>query len=115
MNFNIFDSIDGKKKETWVNPRYKRLYSTVIKKYNYYCITKRFNSVTKSNDYYLLLTNETDDNFIWNTVGCKRNITKYSLANIWNVTKLKKYKSIEEVVLTKVDEDKNSAIYYIDI
>uniref|UniRef100_A0AAU8MJZ9 Uncharacterized protein n=1 Tax=Geladintestivirus 1 TaxID=3233133 RepID=A0AAU8MJZ9_9CAUD len=86
MNFTTYDNVNSKRLDrtkTWINPRYKQVFSAEIKYKNYYQIIVRYNTNTKENEYFVaFMDNKDEDNKSCRIDELGR--TRFSIANIWN-------------------------------
>lgn len=116
MNLNAYDTVDdGAVSNSWINLRYRKLYSKTIKYYPVFTFLKRYNVATKKYDYYLAMANKqmTDSN-TWHSAERYKNSVKLSLADIWDVVKKKVTKPISYVDVTLQTEDEDCSVYSID-
>ena len=115
MNLSAYDVVKGiNRNATWIDPKYKRLYSREIKARNFFGFSKTFNADTNSYDLYLILTdtNTNDGSFV--KVIDRYQPLKIPLNRIWNDISLY-ITETTNVTLKRVDEDSDCDIYLIDI
>ena len=116
MNFNAYDNVDESiVNKTRIDPYYRKLYSREIKFYPYYTILKRFNAKINKDEYYLALSNETDDGHDWRSTSHYNEGIKISLTEVWNKTPLKSLTSTTYIITDKVQEDNDSVVYRLYI
>lgn len=116
LNLNLYDSVLPKYK-TWINAKLKVLYSRVITYRNYFTILKKYDNKRSETNYYLVCSDERDDENQWSIV-CKKSdsVIKMPLNNFWrhiNVSNLNS--DITEINIEVVDKADNAEIYYLDI
>lgn len=116
LNINAYDKIEvNYNNKSWINPIYKKLYSNEIEFRNYYAFLERYNNQINAYDYFVILSDVQFDDINWHsTVKRKNNIT-LSLQSIWNKANLNRIHQKEFISLSKVDSDKDSIVYYINI
>lgn len=117
ININAYDVVEPNfYKTTYVRPTYKKLYSKEIKYKTYYGLLQRYNSTTRSHDYYLFMTNLLKDDIKLYTTGYDKNGTiKINLGTIWYNTNLKYVTKDSGITIKLIEEDEDSALYYLDI
>jgi hypothetical protein len=116
MNLNAYDNIDESiVNKTWIEPSNEKLYSREIKFYPYYTILKRFNAKLNKDEYYLALSNETDDGHDWRSTGAYRNGIRISLVEVWHKTPLEYMTNTTYIIIDKVQEDNDSVVYRLYI
>lgn len=115
MNLNEYDIVNENfNNGTWVDPMYKRLYSTIIKYKPFSSFLKKYNNVTKQNEYYLLMMDNIHPNMQCSGVKRKDGIVKIDIP-IWNNTSLINITTKTNVFIEQVDEQDDCDIYYLDI
>ena len=116
MNLNIYDKIEVSHDKTWIDKRYKKLYSKEIPRYSSYTILTRYNTRDKCNDIFLVVTNDPDDSHLWHSIlQTKSGIVKINLASYWHILNMTTKPDEFEISIEKVDSDDNGAVYYLDI
>lgn len=115
MNLAAYDcikKIDYSK--TWVDPRFKKLYSMEIPYYNFYSFLTRYNNNLKMNEYYIVMHNDINSELkIYPTVS-RRDVVKISLKDIWNKVFIRAPESITNVTLEVDDIQEDCIIYFIN-
>jgi hypothetical protein len=116
MNLNAYDNVDESIiNKTWINPRYRKLYSREIEYYPMYCLLKRYNDTNKRDEYYLCLANTTDKNHDWHTTPKYNNSVKISLSEIWNKSSCRTYVTITYIAIALVDSQPDGKVYRLGI
>lgn len=116
MNLNIYEKIDIDKTKTWVNCTYKNLYSKEIRRYSMFTILKRYNPKEKCVDYFLVVSDNGDSEHKWDCITfTKSGILKINLFNYWHLLPFANKQGEFNVIIDKVEEDEDGAIYYLDI
>ena len=116
MNLNAYDNVDESIiNKTWVNPRYRKLYSREIKYYPLYCLLKRYDNETKKDEYYVCLANYRDNEHDWHTTTKYNNSVKISLSEIWNKLDVRNATNITYIIATLVDEESDGIVYRLGI
>ena len=119
MNLNSYDDALTKidKSKTWLNVKYKTLFSREIKYMKYYNISKRYNKTLDITNYYIILCDKLVGDRKWlNTVVDDYGRIKIKIPKeIYNTTILATIESDENINIEKVDTDDSCAIYYLDI
>lgn len=117
MNLNNYDAVEPiNNKGSWVNPIYKKLYSTEIEYHPYFSFLKRYNIKLNCTDYYIILS----DNPIPNienrgVVKDKNGKIKINLTPIWNDTNLRLITETTTINIIPTEKTDNGIIYYIDV
>lgn len=116
MNLSAYDNIAETIKDTYVHPLYKRLYSKSLPYYLYYGFIKRFNPTTRTNKYYIILSNKKEGNINWFPITRDKNNTiKINLDSIWNISNLRNINAITNVNVVLEDKQDDCEIYYLDV
>ena len=116
MNLVAYDTVkEVNYLGTWVDPRYKRLYSRSLPYYKFYSFAKRYNPSKQSTDFYLILHNELDTDLTIHSVIVDKGVIKMYLKDIWYETSFTHLKDIVNINLTLDDKQEDCAIYLIDI
>lgn len=117
INLNAYDIMESNiTTGTWVNPYYRKLYSTELKHFTFYTFMKRYNIKFRRYDYFIVLSNDEIPNAVSRGVTTnKRGNIKLDVSTIWNTTSLAKLRKETIVSVELIDEDEESAVYYIDI
>lgn len=115
MNLSAYDVIKGiNRSATWIDPKYKKLYSREIKSRAFYGFAKNFNPNNNEYNYYLILTdNNTDDNTFVRVIDRFKPL-KIPLNRIWldisvNIT------NATNINVINVEHSDDTDIYLIDI
>lgn len=118
MNLNAYDDIKDKidKNKSWINVIKKLLLTREINIRNYYTLSKRYNVITKSYDYYIILL----DNIIENKSCRKLKVDDYGrckidLSQIWNSCSLNNIDVDFNVSIMLIEHSDDGDIYRIDI
>lgn len=115
MNLAAYDTtrkIDYTK--SWIDPRYKTLYSRELKYYNFYSFACIYNSNLKHNEYYLILHNNINANIKFYPLLLKNNIIKIKLKDIWNKMFYKVPTQEINIDLEVDDIQEDCIIYYMN-
>ena len=116
MNLAAYDKVDEVNYlKTWIDPRYKRLYSRELPFYKFYSFAKRYNNDTKETDFYLILHNNLESDITIHSVISDKGMIKMYLKDIWNESIFKTFKTVSNVTLTLIDKQDDCVIYLIDI
>ena len=116
MNLNIYEKVEINRTKTWVDPKYKKLYSRELDLYPLFTILKRYNPTDKCIDYFLCLTREGDSEHKWDCVTrTKTGITKINLSSCWHLLPFKDRLTEFEIIIEEVDRDETGVVYYLDI
>lgn len=113
--FNAYDAIEKKHSKTYVDPKYKKLYTNEISIRKFYSFGKRYNPNTKENEFYLILSNDTTDDRNWHSITTRKGLYNFQLFPIWRDSNLNYLNEITDITLRKVDEDADTIVYYLDI
>ena len=116
MNLSAYDGIKQVNYlGTWVDPRYKRMYSRVLPYYKFYSFAKKYNPIKQCTDFYLILHNELNTDLAIHSVYVNNNVMKIYLKDIWNETSLRYLTYISNITLTLEDKQDDCVIYFLDI
>ena len=116
MNLNAYDNVnDSATLKTWIDPYYRKLYSREMKFYPYFTMLKRYNDKIKTDEFYLCLSNETDDGHDWRSTSHYNNSIKVSLSEFWANSRLKDIHTKTYIIIDKDYEDSNSVVYRLFI
>ena len=117
LNLNPYDKVENQfNNKTWINPKYKKLYSKEIEFKPYYSFLQRYNKNSNTYDYYVIFSNVQYDDINWHSTTTNKNkAITINLSSIWNKSTLNRIKTPESISLIKKEEDKDSVIYYIDV
>lgn len=116
MNLNAYDNVDESIiNKTWINPRYRKLYSREIKYYPFYCLLKRYDATTKKDEYYICLANASDNSHDWHTTTKYNNSIKISLVELWNKLDCRKATENVYILVTLVDVQDDGVVYKLGI
>ena len=115
INLNEYDIIqESFTRGTWVDPTYKRLYSTDIRYKPFSSVLKKYNPTSKQNEYYLILLDKMHPDIACNGVKQKDGITKIDIP-CWNETNLRYVTSKAKISIEQVDAQDGADIYILDI
>lgn len=116
MNLNAYDPVETNCTKSWINPRYKRLYSKELEYHPYYAFYKRYNTKYKYYDYYIALLDEpVSDVEYHGLVRDNKGVVKIDLTPIWYNTSLKDLKETINVSLELKEKCIDGLLYYLDI
>lgn len=117
MNLNAYDNVEQKFEEgTWVNPKFKRLYSTELAKRIYFVFLKRYDIENNIYNYYIaLLDNIPEDREFHAVIHTKHGISKLELKTIWDNCPLKNIKVKSNISIKHIEHTDDGDIYYLDI
>lgn len=117
MNLYAYDAVEPKFEQgTWINPNYKKLYSTDISPRLVYSFAVRFNTTTNNNDYYIVLSDKPiEDRQCYRTIYTKHNITILDLKPIWEHCNLKKLTKKDYINIEHIEHSDDGDIYHIDV
>lgn len=113
LNLVAFDDVLTKK-ENWISPKYKKLYSTILPNKDYFVILKRYNTRSKETDYYLLLSDVMTPDKQWLDVIHNNGYNRYDLKDYWKELGVKGNKDVE-INVSFVEGDDDMMLYYLDI
>ena len=115
MNLVAYDTINRiDYSKSWVDPRYRKLYSRELKYYNFYSFATRYNKHLERNEYYLILHNNINSNLKIYPLVIKNGIYKIKLNDIWNKLFYKEPKEVINIILEPDDIQEDCIVYYID-
>lgn len=113
MNLSAYDVIKQiNYLKTWVDPRYKRLYSRELPDYKFYSFAKKYNPDNNVTDFYIILHNNIDTDLIIHPVIIDKRVTKLYLKDIWNESPLRTITNIENIKLDIDDNTQDDCIIY---
>lgn len=116
MNLSAYDAVENNIfANTWINPVYKKLYSRNIEYHPYYAFLKKYNKHTKSNDYYIVMLNNTNDKVQCRSVIINNKVIKLDLSPIWFTSSLCKIKKRTSISIEEVERNEDGVIYYLDV
>lgn len=114
MNLVAYDIVKGiNRNGTWIDPKYKRLYSRELPAREYFGFSKNFNPQTNRYDFYLILTdiNKNDGSFV--RVIDKYRPLKIPLNRIWNDISIY-ISEVANVTLNPIENSDDCDIYLIN-
>lgn len=115
MNLVAYDLIKGiNRNATWIDIRYKKLYSREIPFKEYYAFSKTYNNIKGDYDLCLILSDVNPDNNSFIKVTDKYKPLKIPLHRIWNDISLK-VTTTSNIKLKLIEKDSDCDIYLIDI
>lgn len=116
MNLSAYDAVENNiYANTWINPAYKKLYSRNIEYHPYYAFLKKYNKHTKSNDYYIVMLNNTNNKVQCRSVIINNKVIKLDLSPIWFTSSLCKIKERTSISIEEVERNEDGVIYYLDV
>lgn len=105
MQFTTYDKTNSRKLDrtkSWINIKYKQIFSAEIKYNKYYQLIKRFEPKYNTTEYFVAFMNNSDED----TKSCRVDDygrTKFSIADIW-----------KELNLDKLTTDTNINLEYVE-
>lgn len=115
MNLSAYDTIKQVDYlKTWVDPRYKRLYSREIPFYKFYSFAKKYNPDNKATDYYIINHNTLDTDLIVHSTIQDKGMIKMYLKDIWDESPLKYIRDVENIKLEIDSEQEDCIVYHIE-
>lgn len=116
MNLAAYDGIKNiDYSKSWIDPRFRKLYSMEIPYYNFYSFLTRYNSNLKMNEYYIVMHNDINSELkIYPTIS-RRKVIKINLKDIWNRLFITVPKTTMNVTLEVDDIQEDCIIYFINI
>lgn len=116
MNLAAYDGIKNiDYSKSWIDPRFRKLYSMEIPYYNFYSFLTRYNGNLKMNEYYIVMHNDINSELkIYPTIS-RRKVIKIDLKDIWNRLFITVPKTITNVTLEVDDIQEDCIIYFINI
>lgn len=117
MNLNSYDIVNPSfEKGTWINPDYKRLYSTEIS-YAPKCIfLSRYDKETNNYIYYIGMCKTPQVNALnVNVEKDKNNRIKIYLDSIWNKSDLRNITKTSFISVDLIEKDDDMEIYRLNI
>lgn len=117
MNFSAYDIVNNNFTEgTWVNPNFKRLYSTKITPRRFCILLKKYSPNENAYNYYIALTDEKKDNVKATlVVYTKHKQIKLDIRDIWDCSSLKYIHEKSYINIELVEKSDNGEIYKLDI
>lgn len=117
MNLSAYDNVEHKfETGTWVNPKFKRLYSTEIKYRKYFVFLQKYNTELETTEYYLALTDELPKNYTYHfSIYTKDKVLKLNLKTVWDDSNFRNITDKSYLNYKLVQEDDNGEVYYLDI
>ncbi len=115
MNLNQYDDII-EKKDTWINPVYKKLYSRTLEYKPYYTIVRRYVKQSASYDYFLIVSDSILEGKHMKSVIQENNgLLKFDLKAYWNVLPVRE--STKDVIVSTdiVEKESGMIIYKLSI
>lgn len=103
------------KRNDYISPKYKKLYSTTISPAFGYNLITRYNNIYKSYDYYIIVFKNKPNNMIAYSMKSSNNVTKLSLAIWWNKLPIKNEKEDIEVSLDITEDNDDYTIYKLNL
>lgn len=119
MNLNSYGdaltTIDRTK--TWINLRYKVIFSREVKYRAYYNLSKRYNKTTNSNDYFLIVADYPIDDRKWvnKTIDDYGRFKIFVPDNIFKSTILSSFEKDTNINIEYKEGDDVCDVYYLDI
>lgn len=116
MNLAAYDTIMALDlKKTWIDPRFKRMYSYELPRSAYYTILKRYNNEHNVTEYFIALYDERQPVIKNYTVYRTDNVKKYYLYDIWEEAGFDKFDRVVNINLIVDDSQEDCIIYKFDI
>lgn len=118
VNFNIYDDANNKldRTKTWVNIKYKQIFSREIQFRKYSSLVYRYSVSNNAYTYFIIVSDEPPVNISYsNTIKDDYGRFKINVANIWNKTILQTFKKDTNINITHVDGDSTGDVYELDI
>lgn len=118
MNLSAYDNVEENlnKRKTWVCPKRKILYSREIKFHKYYTLSKKFSTVTRNTDYYIIMLDKPDMfRKCYNTNIDDFGRIKLRINSIWESTSLRNIKEPININIEHIESDNDGDIYYVDV
>ena len=115
MNLSAYDIVKGVNRNgTWIDPKYKRLYSRELPIREYFAFSKNFNPQTNNYDFHLILsdTNPNDGSFV--RVIDKYRPLKIPLSRIWTDISIYVTETIN-ITVTSIENTSDYDIYLLNI
>ena len=114
INLKLYDTIVDEHK-TWISPRYKKLYSKVIKYKPFYTILKRYNALDRCNDFYLVISENLASGYRWFSTIKNSSYIKLDLTPFWKEINKFTTKEDIEINIELDDKDEETEIYKLDM
>lgn len=116
MILNAYDTVDESAvNNSWVNLKYRKLYSKSMKYYPVYTFLKRYDAKIGKYEYFVALANKMLDNTkAWHSTERYGKSVKLSLADIWDYVKTEIKEPIQYVDSTLIEEDEDCVLYRVD-
>ena len=114
INLKLYDTIVDVHK-TWISPRYKNLYSKVIKYKPFYTILKRYNALDRCNDFYLVISENLASGYRWFSTIKNSSYIKLDLTPFWKEINKFTTKEDIEINIELDDKDEETEIYRLDM
>lgn len=117
INFNLYDAVTPNMiNSTYVDIRFRKLYSREMKYFQYNTLLKKYNSKTNQYDLFVALTKNPVPNAKSELTYCtKHKQIKVNLSNIWEEFRFSRFKQNVIVNTEIVEEDDDGIVYYLDI
>lgn len=118
MNLNAYDNVKEKidKSKTWINIKTKTIISREFNIHKYVTLTKRYDSKTNTNSYYVVLVNIPPidkDSSLLKVDDYGR--CKIKVSSIWNCSNLCQLEHDCNIMTKHVEHDDDGDIYLLDI
>lgn len=118
MNLNAYDDVIEKidKTKTWIDIKKHLLLSREIKYHKWYTLSKRFNTETKSYDYFIiLLDNPSLNRTSFNTKLDDYGRIKIRLYELYNESSLQYLKKDTNITINHIDHEEDGDVYQLEI
>lgn len=116
MNLAAYDlmepSLDN---NSYIIPKYKRLYSSVIEYHRYYCFLYKHDNKSNSTDYFIALFDNEDKDSICRSTTLKGRTVKLDLFPIWEDLELNKLRKTTIVTMEEVNRQDDGVIYRLSV
>ena len=114
INYNLYDEVTPIHKN-WIDTRYKIFYSRTMEYKTFYTILKKFNTRHQDVDYFLVLSDETTNEYRWGAVQRNPGKIKCDLKPYWKDINTSKLNGATEINVSVEEKADNAIVYYLDI
>lgn len=115
MNLVAYDIVKGiNRNATWIDPKYKKLYSREIKFRDYFGFSRNYNPDSNDYDIYLILSdvNPNDGSFV--KVIDRYQPLKIPLNRIWNTIE-RYFENAINITVKAVEHNSDYDVYLLDL
>lgn len=114
INLSAYDNVTIVH-DTWIDSKYKRLYSKSIPYRPFFTLLKRYNNEDNRTDYYLVLSDEvTPDKVFKGVAKSPKKFLKFDLSTFWKDLDIGNI-GVAEISYERVESADNADIYYLDL